>query len=148
VFRRSFDGYQSEVTPMFTAALIFLGLATMTVVALFLLQKKAPAETAGPPAVSEGRQEEKLPWDANANWEDIKAAWMAESGARHETLTSQFAATSSWGRTFALCAVLCIVGVLLEAHFNCRISIADILAALERHDVASASSHGSTLPRR
>jgi hypothetical protein len=133
---------------MFTAALIFLGLATMTVVALFFLRKKEHTETAAPSVASEGQQTQKLPSETNANWEDIQAVWMAEFGVRHESLTSQYAAASSWGRTFALCAILCIVGVLLEAHFNCRISIADMLAAIGRHNEASAPSHGLPLPRR
>jgi hypothetical protein len=130
---------------MFSAAWIFLGLAAIAVGVLLFLPRKQPAEKAGPAAaVSEARQERKLPWDANANWEEIKAVWMAEIGSRQENATQKYAAASSWGRTFALCAALCIVGVFLEARFNGRISIADIFAALGRHDVASASSHGST----
>jgi hypothetical protein len=133
---------------MFSAALMFLGLAAIAVGVLFFLPKRQPVEKAGPSAVSGASQEKKLPWDANANWEEIKAVWMAEIGSRQEYATQKYAAASSWGRTFALCAALCIVGVFLEARFNGRISIADIVAALSRHDVASAPSHGSTIRQR
>ena len=125
---------------MFIAAQIFLALATIAVLSLFFLPEKQPVGTASPSSAPEVRRGQKLPWDENADWEDIKAAWIAEFSTSEENKTPQYVAASSWGRTFALCAVLCILGVLLETQFNRRISLAEILSCFGSHSVASAPS--------
>jgi hypothetical protein len=128
---------------MFVATFVFLGLAAIAAVALSCSPRKRPAEADNPRVGQEKKQEGKLAWDANATWQDIKTAWLEQCVRREEGATPRHVIVSSWGRTFALCAALCLIGVVLETQYNRRLSIANIVNSLCHQRSASAASHTS-----
>jgi len=81
----------------------------------------------------------ELTWDEKAKWSDMKAMWMRWYGRCHEKAILKQRATYSWARTLALCALLCLVGVFLEAEFDQPITISNILAGFRRPDSIASS---------
>jgi hypothetical protein len=70
----------------------------------------------------------ELSWDEKAKWTDMKAMWSHWYHRCREKAVLKQKAMYSWARTMALCAVLCLFGVLLEAKFDQPITIDTILA--------------------
>ena len=77
-------------------------------------------------------------WDEKAKWHEMKATWMEWYARCQEQAILKRKTMYSWARTLALCAVLCLVGVLLEAEFDQSISVRGILAGFS-HPAATAS---------
>jgi hypothetical protein len=136
---------------MFTASFYFLGLAASIVGALCCLKlgrhsgKCVEVELDALRAVSvclpTGRRPtdtaitamyKELTWDEKAKLSDMKAIWMGwYERCRRKAFLKQ-KALYSWARTLSLCAMLCLMGVLLEAEFNQPITIRTILAGFRR----------------
>ena len=73
-------------------------------------------------------------------WQAIKTMWMKWYLHCQETAIRKQAALYSWSRTLALCAVLCLIGVLLEAEYDRPISVSEILAGIIQSRPVAASS--------
>jgi hypothetical protein len=72
-------------------------------------------------------------------WDEVRALWMKWYARCQEKAISKQQAVYSWARTLALCAVLCLVGALLEAELDDTISVRRILAGFRHsHPVAAA----------
>ena len=56
-----------------------------------------------------------LMWDKKAKWTNVKAMWVRWYDLCQEKAILEQKAMYSWARTMALCALLCLVGVVLEA---------------------------------
>jgi hypothetical protein len=70
----------------------------------------------------------EMTWDEKAKWTDMKAMWMRWYHHYQEKAISKQKVMYSWARTMSLCAVLCLVGVLLEAKFDQPITLTTVLA--------------------
>ncbi len=79
----------------------------------------------------------ELLWDKKVKWTNMKAMWMRWYRLCQEKAMLKQKAMYSWARTMALCALLCLVGVVLQADFNQPITIRTILAGFRRPDTAS-----------
>lgn len=87
----------------------------------------------------------EMAWDEKAKWSDIKAMWRQWYARCHEKAILKQKATYSWARTLALCALLCLVGVFLEAEFDQPITLRTILAGFRRPDPVASSVQMSQL---
>ena len=63
-------------------------------------------------------------------WNEIRSLWMKWYASCQEKAILKQQATYSWARTLALCAALCLIGVLLEVEFDERISAARVWSNL------------------
>jgi hypothetical protein len=120
---------------MFNLVLMFLGIGGFIVAALFYLSAVRPVATAD----STTTYNKKPTWDEKATWPEIKALWMEWYERCQEMEAPKQKALCSWGRTMALCAGLCLVGILLEVQYNQLISIDNILAGFRRSPPVAAS---------
>jgi hypothetical protein len=80
----------------------------------------------------------ELLWDKKATWTNMKAMWMQWYSLCQEKAVLKQKAMYSWTRTMALCAVLCLIGVLLQAEFDQPITIGTILAGFRRPDTVAS----------
>ncbi len=118
---------------MLAATFVFLGLAVLSVMTL-VCPNVEDFRARGPHG-------QNLAFARKSTWREIKAAYqdrdaLADGNSKNPRQT----AVPSWGRTFALCAGLCLVGVVLEAEYDKRISIAQIVDDLTRPYLASVST--------
>jgi hypothetical protein len=124
---------------MLTCTFIFLGVAGFIVaISLFLstTRQVAAFDTRMP------WKEEDIPkWDRRANWHEIKTAWIVWYARCQEGGALERQKMRSWARTFALCAALCLVGVMLEIHFNDSITLPRILAGFGWPRPAASAFH-------
>ncbi len=141
---------------MFTAAFFFLGIAGFIVAASFCLSigrrtaQHVEVDLAALRAASAwlSTAGTKPVWDRNAKWQEIKATWMGRFARCQETAILKRKAMYSWARTLALCAVLCVVGVLLESEFDQSISLRGILAGFTHsRPAATAPERPRSCPR-
>lgn len=65
----------------------------------------------------------------NPTWDQVRALWIKWYARCQEKAALKQKAIYSWARTLALCAILCIIGVLLENEFDEPISFSRILAS-------------------
>lgn len=73
-------------------------------------------------------------------WRAIRTMWMKWYLQCQDAAVRRQKALYSWSRTLALCAVLCLIGVLLEAEYERPISVRELLAGLmPSHPVATSS---------
>jgi hypothetical protein len=111
---------------MYFAAIVFLVLAGLMVLALICtsLLKQPNWIRKGRPAKTPIPQNDKVVWD------EIKATWTEWDTHCKESKLPKQKTLLSWGRTFALCTGLCLIGVLLEVEFDCSVTVDHILAGL------------------
>jgi hypothetical protein len=144
---------------MFTASFYFLGVATSIFAVLFFLATGKRAEKsvdvdldalhAASICLSTGRRVtlgdlsssmfKNLPWEEKArlsDWKSLRMQWY-KGCERKASLKRK--AMYSWARTMALCAVLCLIGVLLEAEFDQPITLQNILAGFRRPSPPASS---------
>ena len=105
---------------MFSATFYFLGLAGFLIAASVCLTRGKQA----------GRHIELDLEDLRAasmglvlagnkpSWSEIRSLWMNWYASCQEKAVFKQKAIYSWARTLALCAALCLIGVLLEAEFD------------------------------
>jgi hypothetical protein len=130
---------------MYIATLFFLGIAASIVMALTFFRRSKRANTrvevdldalrAASICISGGRRmgeggaakPEEPTMNEKERWHAIKLIWVeCYSRCQEEAIIKQ-RAMLSWARTCALCAVLCLVGVLLEVEFGEFISIDSVV---------------------
>jgi len=87
----------------------------------------------------------ELTWEEKARWRDMKAMWMQWYRRCQKNAILKQKAIYSWARTMALCALLCLVGVLLEAEFDQPITISNVLTGFRRPDPVASSVQTSQL---
>jgi hypothetical protein len=88
----------------------------------------------------------ELTWDEKVRWSNMRAMWMQWYDRCRKNAILKQKAIYSWARTLALCALLCLVGVLLEAEFDQPITLRTVLAGFRRPDpVAATDSQSSPL---
>jgi len=121
---------------MLAATFVFLGLSVVAVVALIFPEASL--------FQSVRDRSQTTAWHKRASWREIKAAYEcrlaladAERGQRRKE------AARSWSRTFALCASLCLVGVLMEAEYDQRISLSQIFDNLTRPYIHASNQEPS-----
>jgi hypothetical protein len=154
---------------MFTASFYFLGFAVSIFAALVCLStgkhagKHADVDLdtlhavsvcvpTGRPTAADATTAamyRELAWHEKARLSDMRSLWKRwYDRCRTEARLKQ-KAMYSWARTSALCAVLCLGGVLLEAEFDQPITISSILAGFRRpYPAASALPTSQTPPSR
>jgi hypothetical protein len=76
-------------------------------------------------------------------WRAIRTMWMKWYLQCQDAAIRKQRVLYSWSRTLALCAVLCLIGVLLEAEFDRPISVSEILAGLTHLRPVATSSQRS-----
>ena len=133
---------------MFVASFYFLGLAAFILatsvcaswgkragrcveVELDTLRAASVCLPAGRRAAPDGTATtiyKELSWDEKVKWTDMKAMWTRWYHRCRERAILKQKAMYSWARTMSLCAVLCLVGVLLEAKFDQPITVGTVLA--------------------
>jgi len=153
------------VVAMFTASFYFLGVAVFVLAASVCLSKgkraghcvevDIDALRAASVCLPTGRRAaadsttatlyKELTWDEKARWKDMKAMWMQWYHRCQKNAILKQKAIYSWARTMALCALLCLVGVLLEAEFDQPITIGNILAGFRRPDPVASGFPTSQL---
>jgi hypothetical protein len=121
---------------MLTATYCFLGIAGFILLALACVSMGKPCASTDGKAMPP----ERPTWNKNAEWSEIKATWMSWSVQCQEFEAPKRKAMLSWGRTMALCAVLCLVGVYLEVEYGEKISFSRIWSGFKhQHPVANRS---------
>jgi hypothetical protein len=123
---------------MYLVAFCFLGLAALVTAATAVLSLRKPAragDDGGLPTASShpnlfvapamrtaatggATWQERPIWHRNATWSEIKSAWLAWYARCQEKAIPRQTAILSWGRTFALCAVLCLAGAWLGVEWD------------------------------
>lgn len=126
--------------PMFSATFYFLGVAGFIVAASACLSRGKQV----------GRRIEVDLSDLHAasvclvtagnkpTWDEIRALWIKWYARCQEKAILKQKAIYSWARTLALCAVLCLMGVLLEAEFDEHVSVRGIWAGISHSRPAAA----------
>jgi hypothetical protein len=111
---------------MYFAAIVFLALAGLMVLVLICtsLLRRLGRIHKGWPTEATAPRNDKVVWD------EIKATWTEWDTHCKESKMPRKKALLSWGRTFALCTGLCLIGVLLEVEFDCSVTVDHILAGL------------------
>ncbi len=109
---------------MFAATFFFLGLAVCIFAGLicFTLARSA-------------KQNVQLPPNERAAWNRLKIAIMELYSRYESTETPRQKSLRSWTGTLAICAGLCMIGVVLEVRYNTMISARSIVSGLtgEQH---------------
>jgi hypothetical protein len=151
---------------VFTLACVFLGIAGLLVAALSCLsvgrRARQYAEVdfdtlrAASVCISEGRRaaadgatattDNEPTQDEKAKWQEMKAVWMQCYGRCQEKAILKQKAMCQLASTLALCAMLSLVGVLLEVVFCEPISIRNIVAGFRHPHPAATSSQTPQSP--
>ncbi len=82
-------------------------------------------------------------WDKKARWTNLKALWGRWYGLCQEKAIQKQKSLYSWARTMALCSMLCLMGVLLEAEFDQPITFRTVLAGFRHMEPVASSVHKS-----
>jgi hypothetical protein len=150
---------------MLTISCYFLGLAVSILAASVCLAKgrragkcvevELDALRAASICMPTGRREieddaiatmyKQLSWDEKAKWSNVRAMWTRWYSICQEKAVLKQKAIYSWARTLSLCALLCLVGVFLEAEFDQPITFRTILTGFRRPCPAAASLQTSQL---
>lgn len=146
---------------MFTASFYFLGLAGFIVATAFCLSwgKRAgrcvevdldtlhavsiclPTDRA---AVLDGtlaKLYKDMMWDKKARWTNLKTMWIRWYSLCQEKAIRKQKSLYSSARTMALCSLLCLMGVLLEAEFDQPITLRTVLTGFRHQEPVAASVH-------
>ena len=77
-------------------------------------------------------------WHKEAKWPEIKAAWLQWYVRCQDMEVPNQKAMLSWGRTFALCAALCVVGIVLRVKLDEQMSVSRIWSSfIHSHSVST-----------
>jgi hypothetical protein len=148
---------------MFTASFYFLGLAGSILAAAFFLTKGwragrcvevdldtlravsicLPTDRSAALEGTFSKIYKELMWDKKVKWTNLKAMWQRWYALCREKAIQKQKAMYSWSRTMALCSVLCLIGVLLEAEFDQPITMRTVLTGFRHPEPAAASFHKS-----
>jgi hypothetical protein len=104
---------------MVTATFFFLGLAVCVFASLICY---ALARSA--------KQTVQLPPNERAAWNRLKIAIMELYSRYESTETPKQKALRSWTGTLAICAGLCMIGIVLEVRYNAMISARTVVSGL------------------
>ena len=80
-------------------------------------------------------------WDEKAEWSQIKETWMTWYAQCQVWEAPKRKATLSWGRTMALCAGLCLLGIVLKVELDERMSKSQITSDFRHHSPAATRFH-------
>jgi hypothetical protein len=109
---------------MFVATFFFLGLAVCIFAGLicFTLARTA-------------KQNVQLPPNERAAWNRLKIAIMELYSRYESTETPKQKALRSWTGTLAICAGLCMIGIVMEVRYNTMITTRSVVSGLtgEQH---------------
>jgi hypothetical protein len=84
--------------------------------------------------------------DEKIKLNDLKSIWMQWFERCRQRAIRRQRAMYSWARTFALSAVLCLIGVLLEAEFDQPITLRTVLTGFRHVPAASAAPASQPAP--
>jgi hypothetical protein len=104
---------------MLTATYFFVGLAAFVLAALVCFSKGQQA------AVIDMRVTAPT-WSQEAKWSEIKTIWIKWQAQCQEMVSRRQEILLCWGRTFAFCAAICIVGIALRAGLDGQTSVSRI----------------------
>jgi hypothetical protein len=104
---------------MFAATFFFLGLAVCIFAGLICYTLARSA-----------KQTVQLPPNERAAWNRLKVAIMELYSRYESTETPKQKALRSWTGTFAICAGLCMIGIVLEVRYNTMISTRSVVSGL------------------
>ncbi len=121
---------------MFTATFYFLGVAAFLLAATACFTKGKQSDRSVEVDVAALRvallclsaSDDSAARDEKMKRHGINTQWMKWYVKCQEKATLKRDAMYSWARTLALCSVLCIMGVCLEAEFDEPITVSRILA--------------------
>jgi hypothetical protein len=104
---------------MLTATYSLLGLAAFVLAALVCFSKGRPSLA----------MEMRIPapaWSRETKWPEIKTLWLKWQIQCQEIVSRRQQTLLWWGRTFAFCAAICVVGILLRARLDQQMSTSRI----------------------
>jgi hypothetical protein len=81
-----------------------------------------------------------LTWDEKARLSNIRGIWTQWYDRCRKRAILKQKSMYSWARTLALAAVLCLMGVLLEAEFDQPVTIGNVLAGFRRPNPTASIS--------
>jgi hypothetical protein len=132
---------------MYTATMLFLGLAVCTLAFAVCYALANREKTVNPNQLS--ADEKKI-------WTQIKSV-MCELNSRYEKkMTRKQLILRSWAGTFAICAGLCLVGIVMEVKYRHPINTKNVVAAFAgdtnvavpaNDNYTKASTHNNTQPQ-
>jgi hypothetical protein len=146
---------------MFTASFYFLGMAgSILAAAVFLSKGKRagrcvevdldtlravsiclPTDRGAALEGTLSKNYKELMWDKKARWTNLKAMWQRWYHLCQEKAIEKQKAMYSWSRTMALCSVLCLIGVLLEAEFDQPITLRSVLVGFRHPEPPAAAAY-------
>lgn len=117
---------------MFSATFYFLGIAGFVMAATVCLTKGRRAGKCVEVNFADLRAASVCLFTTGQSptWQSLRMTWMKWYARCQEKAMLKQKGLYSWSRTLALCAVLCIVGVLLETEYDKPISVSAILSGL------------------
>ena len=86
-------------------------------------------------------------WGEKLKWQEMKEIWMRGYGRCQEQAIVRQKRLRSWARTFALCAAVCIVGVVLRAEIDECVSASRIWAGVGQPHLIASKTSQLDLPR-
>jgi hypothetical protein len=104
---------------MLTATYFFVGLAAFVLAAVACFSK-------GQQAAMIDMRGTAPTWRQEAKWSEIKTIWIKWQAKCQEIVSQREKTWLCWGRTFAFCAAICIVGIVLRAGLNGQMSVSRI----------------------
>jgi hypothetical protein len=115
---------------MFSATFYFLGAAAFILSATACLTVGKRMSRNAKVDISDLREASLsvLTSGQNPTWDQVRALWIKWYARCQEKAVLKQKAIYSWARTLALCAILCVIGVLLECEFDEPISFSRILS--------------------
>jgi hypothetical protein len=93
---------------MLAATYLFLGLGVFVLAALICFSNGRPPLAIDMPIPTPA-------WGQEAQWSEIKGLWLKWQIQCQEIVSRRQQTLLWWGHTFALCAALCILGIVLRA---------------------------------
>jgi hypothetical protein len=132
---------------MFTATFYFLGVAGFVLAASICLTKGRNAGQRVDVNLADLRVASVclLTTGSKPTWQTVRTMWANWYLRCQEKAVREQKVMYSWARTLALCATLCLMGVLLEAAYDERISVSAIVAGFVHVPPVAA---GSQTPQR
>ena len=99
---------------MLSATFCFLGIAGFIAAVLACFSMGKPVAATGAVGVPPKRPT----WSKKAEWPEIRAAWMLWCLRCQAWEAPKRKTALSWGRTMALCAGLCLIGIVVKVQLD------------------------------
>jgi len=114
-----------EPMPMFSATFYFLALAGFIIAAMACLTHGKRAAQHVELDLNDLRSASMglVLAGQKPTWNEIRSLWMKWYATCQEKAIQKQKAIYSWARTLSLCAVLCLIGALMEAEFDAKITL-------------------------